>query len=112
MKRILKNNRGFTLIEMMVVMLIISVLLVITIPNITKHNQNINTKGCDAYKKMVQAQVQAFELEKGKYPSSMAELISEGYLPDKAGGCPGGKTKLSIGPNGEVIETTEVTMAQ
>ncbi|WP_053367127.1 competence type IV pilus major pilin ComGC [Bacillus sp. FJAT-27245] len=112
MKRILKNNRGFTLIEMMVVMLVISVLLVITIPNIAKHNENINTKGCDAYKKMVEAQVQAYELEKGKYPSSIEELIAGKYLPENAGGCPGGKTKLTIGVNGQVVETTDVTAAK
>ncbi|WP_059171122.1 competence type IV pilus major pilin ComGC [Bacillus sp. FJAT-27445] len=106
MKRLIKNNRGFTLIEMMVVMLVISVLLVITIPNITKHNQNINKKGCDAYKKMVQAQVQAYEMDKGKYPTTIEELITAEYLPPKAGGCPGGKTTLTIGPNGEVQEVT------
>lgn len=31
--RMLNNNRGFTLIEMMIVLLVISVLLIITIPN-------------------------------------------------------------------------------
>lgn len=112
MKRIIKSNHGFTLIEMMVVMLVISVLLVITIPNITKHNENINKKGCGAYKKMVEAQVQSFELEKGKYPASLDELITGGYLPQNAGGCPGGKTKLSIGADGQVVETTEVTAAK
>ncbi|WP_409270645.1 competence type IV pilus major pilin ComGC [Neobacillus sp. SCS-31] len=112
MKRILKNTQGFTLVEMMVVMLVITVLLVITIPNIAKHNENINAKGCDAYKKMVEAQVQAFVLEKGIYPSSIGDLIAGDYLPPNAGGCPGGKTKLTIGPNGQVIETTEVTAAQ
>lgn len=50
----MNNEKGFTLIEMMVVMLIISVILIITIPNIAKHNSNINTKGCEAYVKMVQ----------------------------------------------------------
>lgn len=30
----MKNEKGFTLIEMMIVMLIISVLLIITIPNV------------------------------------------------------------------------------
>jgi competence protein ComGC len=38
----LKEESGFTLIEMMVVLLIISVLMVITIPNVAKHNSTIN----------------------------------------------------------------------
>ena len=49
--KMMKNEKGFTLIEMMIVMLVISVLLIITIPNVAKHNSNINNKGCDAYVK-------------------------------------------------------------
>ncbi|MDQ0975873.1 prepilin-type N-terminal cleavage/methylation domain-containing protein [Neobacillus niacini] len=45
----MKNEKGFTLVEMMIVMLVISVLLIVTIPNVAKHNTNINTKGCEAY---------------------------------------------------------------
>ncbi len=47
----LKNEKGFTLIEMMIVMLVISVLLIVTIPNVAKHNSNINNKGCQAFVK-------------------------------------------------------------
>ncbi|RHW41304.1 prepilin-type N-terminal cleavage/methylation domain-containing protein [Neobacillus notoginsengisoli] len=99
-----RNEKGFTLIEMMVVMLVISVLLVITIPNVTKHNENINKKGCGAYKKMVEAQVQAYEMDLGKYPTSITELVQAEYLPKNAGGCPGGNTKIVIGPGGTVTE--------
>ncbi|MEX3710888.1 competence type IV pilus major pilin ComGC [Cytobacillus horneckiae] len=48
-----KKEDGFTLIEMMIVLLVISVLLIITIPNITKNNSEINNKGCQAFIKMV-----------------------------------------------------------
>ena len=37
MKNIM-NQKGFTLIEMLIVLLIISVLILITVPNLTKHN--------------------------------------------------------------------------
>ena len=59
----IKNQKGFTLIEMMIVLLVISVLLVITVPNVTKNNSSINEKGCEAFIKMVQGQVQAYELD-------------------------------------------------
>src|SRR4051794_8600360 len=84
----MKNEKGFTLIEMMIVMLIISVLLIITIPNITKHNANINDKGCQAFVKMVQAQVQAYQMEKKKLPTSVQDLVDAGYLKEDATGCP------------------------
>ena len=67
---------------MMIVMLVISVLLIVTIPNVAKHNTNINNKGCQAFVKMVQAQVQSYIIDKNKVPT-MAELISEGYLDGK-----------------------------
>jgi competence protein ComGC len=84
------NEKGFTLIEMLIVMLVISVLLIVTIPNVAKHNSNINNKGCQAYVKMVQAQVQAYEMDKNKIPT-LAELKTEGYLKEDAKGCPNGK---------------------
>ncbi|PLS01744.1 competence type IV pilus major pilin ComGC [Neobacillus cucumis] len=102
----LKNEKGFTLIEMMIVMLIISVLLLITIPNVTKHNSNINNKGCEAYVKMVQAQVQAYEMEKNKIPT-LSELQTAGYLNDIKG-CPNGQ-EVTIDSEGNVkaVEKTD-----
>ncbi|AIE60717.1 competence type IV pilus major pilin ComGC [Bacillus methanolicus] len=87
----MKNEKGFTLIEMLIVLLVISILLIITIPNITKHNDNINNKGCEAFIKMVQAQVQAYEIEHKVYPQSVKDLISKGYLNEKEDKCPNGK---------------------
>ncbi|MDQ0156402.1 competence type IV pilus major pilin ComGC [Robertmurraya andreesenii] len=96
----MKNNQhGFTLIEMMIVLLVISVLLIITIPNITKHNSTINSKGCKAFVKMVEAQVQAFEMDKNKLPSSLEELQKEKYINQTT--CPNGD-KVEIGAKGEV----------
>lgn len=102
----MKNQKGFTLIEMMIVLMIISVLLIITVPNVTKHNQNINSKGCDAYVKMVQAQVQAYEIENQKLPTNIQVLIDEGYL--TTGTACGGR-ELTIKPTGEVIVAVAVT---
>ncbi|WP_200792912.1 competence type IV pilus major pilin ComGC [Bacillus massilinigeriensis] len=93
---------------MMIVLLVISVLLIITVPNITKHNSNINKKGCQAYIKMVEAQVQAFEIDKKRLPVSVEELKTEGYLRDGSAGCPGGG-KITISSTGEVSEVSEVS---
>lgn len=82
------NQKGFTLIEMMIVLMVISVLLVIAIPNVTDHNSVINTKGCDAYVKTVQAQVQAYELEHKVTPTPQL-LLDGGYIESLT--CPKGK---------------------
>lgn len=95
----MKNNqKGFTLIEMMIVLLVISVLLVITVPNITKHNSTINKKGNDAYEKMVQGQVQAYEMEFDAIPT-IQELYDNEYLVESE--VPAGKT-ITISAEGDV----------
>lgn len=98
----LKNQKGFTLVEMLIVLLVVSILLLITVPNVTKHNSVIKDKGCDALVKMVEAQVQAFELEKGKVPT-VTELESGGYLKEGTT-CPNGDT-IRIDGNGKVEST-------
>lgn len=101
----MKNEKGFTLIEMLIVMLVISMLLFITIPNITKHNANINEKGCEAYVKMVQAQVQAYQIEKNKLPANVQELIDADYLKEGDKGCPNGQKEIIIDSEGNVSAT-------
>ena len=105
----MKNEKGFTLIEMMIVMLVISVLLIVTIPNVAKHNKNINNKGCQAYVKMVQAQVQSYIIDNNKVPTK-AELITGGYLDGKTTGCPNDDTKeVLIDSEGNVTAVAKTT---
>lgn len=96
-----RNEKGFTLIEMMIVLLVISVLLIITIPNVTKHNSKINNKGCEAFVQMVQAHVQAYEIDKRKKPASIQALIDEEYLNEGENTCPNG-AKIMISTDGRV----------
>lgn len=93
------HEKGFTLIEMLIVLLVISILLIITIPNITKHQSTIHTKGCEAFVKMVQSQVQAYEIDNSKLPASINELETQGYLKQKS--CPNGDG-ISIDNKGKV----------
>ncbi|SDM16664.1 competence type IV pilus major pilin ComGC [Bacillus sp. OK048] len=104
----MKNEKGFTLVEMMIVMLVISVLLIITIPNVAKHNTNINNKGCEAYVKMVQAQVQSYMMEKNQVPT-LAQLSTDGYLNENATGCPNGTKVVSIDAEGKVTAVAKPT---
>lgn len=95
----LKEEQAFTLIEMMIVLLIISVLILIAIPNVTKHSKSIDDKGCDAYVKMVQGQVEAYKMDKKEYPQTLNELVAESYLLENPK-CPDGRDLLIEG--GEV----------
>ncbi|MEK4403126.1 competence type IV pilus major pilin ComGC [Sporosarcina sp. FSL K6-6792] len=98
--KFIHNEKAFTLIEMMIVLLIISVLILIAIPNVTKHSKSIDEKGCDAYMQMVQGQIEAFKMDEKHLPTSLAEMTEKEYLPENAQ-CPDG-TQLSIDGDGKV----------
>ncbi|MCM3571859.1 prepilin-type N-terminal cleavage/methylation domain-containing protein [Mesobacillus subterraneus] len=106
----MKNQKGFTLIEMMIVLLVISVLLIITVPNIARHSSNINAKGCEGYMKMVEAQVQAYKIDNNNYKTpSFSELVLGGYLKSAEPECPDG-TLIDITDEGVVkVNVTETT---
>ncbi|WP_342525442.1 competence type IV pilus major pilin ComGC [Chryseomicrobium sp. FSL W7-1435] len=93
MKRI-RNESGFTLVEMMIVLLIISVLLLITIPNIARHTATIDEKGCEAYRTMLSSQIEAYKLEFKAKPE-LADLQTEGFVKEGDLVCPNG-TELTI----------------
>lgn len=97
----MKNEKGFTLVEMLVVLLIISILILVTIPNVSKHFASIDEKGCNAYILMLQGQVEAYKLNKNEYPASVSDLIDEGYIVEKDLKCPD-NTEIKI-VDGKVI---------
>lgn len=96
----MKNEKGFTLIEMLIVLMIISVLVLVTIPNVVKHFRTVDDKGCDAYLKMVQSQVQAYKLDYKKYPT-VTDLKGEEYLGVEEVVCPDGRA-ITISSDGKV----------
>lgn len=95
----IKNEFAFTLVEMLVVLLIITVILLIAIPNITSHSSSINEKGCQALKKMLETQVQAYEIEFKQSPK-INDLLSEGFLTERDD-IEGNQLKC---PNGKILE--------
>ncbi|HLR64930.1 MAG TPA: competence type IV pilus major pilin ComGC [Pseudogracilibacillus sp.] len=98
----LKGQKGFTLIEMLIVMLVITILLLLIIPNITKQSSSLREKGCDALIKTVQTQVEAYQLDHGEKPSSLNTLLSEGYINDDQLTCEGGIEIVYSDETGEV----------
>ena len=80
MKKLLQEENGFTLVEMLVVLMIISVLLLIVVPNMSKNNNVAGTKGCEATVNLLQAQVHAYKLEKNEFPATLQKLKDDGYV--------------------------------
>ncbi|WP_033541924.1 competence type IV pilus major pilin ComGC [Planococcus sp. CAU13] len=96
----LKNQKGFTLIEMLIVMLIITVLIAIALPNVSKQTTAVDEKGCAALVQMVQGQVESYRMDLKKVPT-MTDLVSAEYLVEKNKKCSNGDT-IEISPAGVV----------
>lgn len=76
----LNDENGFTLIEMLIVLAIISVLIILVIPNLSGKSEKLNEEGCKALVAVVQTQVDTYYLEKGNYPKDLNELEEENYI--------------------------------
>lgn len=92
MLKMFKNNSGFTLIEMLIVLSIISVLIILIVPNLGKSNQQVHDQGCDALVTVVQSQVYLYHLEKGKYPDKLSDLVDDDFITDDQTKCSNGET--------------------
>ena len=102
--RLLKNQKGFTLIEMLIVMLIITVLIAIAIPNVSKQTSAVDEKGCKAFVQMVQGQVESYRMDLKAVPT-IENLVSEGYLKTSETNCPNGKAVVISGTG--IVSSTE-----
>lgn len=83
-------KKGFTILEMIIVLSIIALIFLITLPNIQQKQKIIQNKGCTALIEVVNGQILLFELETLETPGSIDELISQGYLKDAQRRCPNG----------------------
>ncbi|HEL1767860.1 prepilin-type N-terminal cleavage/methylation domain-containing protein [Streptococcus suis] len=83
MKKLLKlKKKAFTLVEMLVVLGIISLLLLIFVPNLSKQKDAIQKKGNAAVVKVVESQMELYELEHDK-EATVADLQADGYITEK-----------------------------
>ena len=83
-------KKGFTILEMILVLTVTSIIILVTVPNIAQKRKIINNVGCDALLEVVNGQILLFELEKGREPSDISELVRNGYLTSKQTVCPMG----------------------
>lgn len=88
----MKNNKGFTILEMMIVLSIIALVFLLTLPNIQQKEKIIRSKGCEVLIEVANAQILLYEVENLSPPKSMSDLISKGYLKDTQRRCPNGDT--------------------
>lgn len=93
----MKHKKGFTILEMIIVLTIIALIFLLTIPNIQQKKEVIDNKGCEALVEVVNAQILLYEIETLETPSSMQQLISKGYVKESQARCPDGEKITIVG---------------
>ena len=85
----MKNEKGFTILEMMIVLSIIALIFLLTLPNI-QQKEDIIRKGCEALVEVVNAQILLYEIDHLVPPTNISQLIKGGYLKESQKRCPDG----------------------
>ncbi|MBQ6489659.1 MAG: prepilin-type N-terminal cleavage/methylation domain-containing protein [Solobacterium sp.] len=85
-------KKGFTLLEMIIVVTIVSILFILSVPNIQKVLGIVNEKGCDALVKVVDSAILEYRLAYDRDPNSVNDLINEGLMSDVQRTCEDGRT--------------------
>lgn len=81
---VLKNKKAFTLVEMLISLLIISVISLLVLPAIGSIRESVNNQGNDAFVQMIESNIQLYELEKGGISANKLEdLKGANYITEQ-----------------------------
>lgn len=75
-----KTRKAFTLIEMVIVLFIISLLLLIMIPNLADQRNKATKRSDEAFVTTIKAQEEMYENDNGGKKPTLDELKNEGYI--------------------------------
>jgi general secretion pathway protein G len=88
----MRRKKGFTLLELMIVIAIIGLLIAIVIPDLLKTRESAEIESCKASLRGVQSALELYYTHYKYYPDNLLTPINEGYLQENGDKDPWGKT--------------------
>jgi prepilin-type N-terminal cleavage/methylation domain-containing protein len=85
----MRPNKGFTLVELMIVVLILGALATIAIPRIIGGSTTAKVNACKANIALLNSKIELYYATEGVWPSSLADVEKDpNYFPDGEPQCP------------------------
>lgn len=78
-----KRKKGFTLIEMLIVLVVVALLMAIIIPNVAGQRARIDKQAAENIADILETQANTYLLVENDDDVSLGELISSGYITTK-----------------------------
>lgn len=86
----MKGNRGLTLIELMIVIVIVGILAAIAVPVYTNYMQRARRADAKTALEQLRASQEMFRAERGSYSTDLTQLVNTWGVPNAVGGGPPG----------------------
>lgn len=109
--KMFRKTEGFTLVELMVVVLIIGILVAIAIPVFNAAKANAQRKSCYANQRTIEGSCQTYNAESGSLPTDVGQLVPT--FIKVAPLCPTNKASYTVDASGtvsSVLATEDLTI--
>ncbi len=87
----MRNRKGLTLIELLIVVIILGALAAIAIPRITTSATTAKSNACNTNVDTLNTSIEMYKMDHGSYPGALNTVTGDpNYFPDGAPTCPFG----------------------
>jgi prepilin-type N-terminal cleavage/methylation domain-containing protein len=87
----MKFRKGFTLVELLIVVLILGALAAIALPRIMGSASNAKINACKTNVDLINSQIEMYYAKEGVWPSALTDVTNDpNYFPDDPPVCPFG----------------------
>jgi type II secretion system protein G len=102
-----KKERGFTLIEMLIVIAIIGIFLALALPDYRGTVARAQNRSCEVNKKMIRNALESYFIDHAKtYPGTIQALATQKYVQTEPK-CPaGGEYTMTVATDGQSVSVS------